>query len=66
MSEKKKLKEINPPFESVEFSPEEIATIAIMFIQGLRALLRDAPKSRRYRLEMKMFEVKRVRKHENP
>lgn len=60
-----KLVEVNPPFEVVEFSPDEVATIALMFIYGLHGLLKGVPKSRRYRIDLKMFEVKRVRGKKN-
>ena len=60
--EQEKLEPVTPPFEAVEFSPDEVATIALMFIYGLHGLMKQALKSQRYRIDLKMYQVIRVRK----
>ena len=52
-----KLKPVDAPFEKVEFSPYEFGKVIAMVACGLEVILKDVPKSRRYQLDLKMYQV---------
>jgi len=60
--EKSKLKKIKPPFEVLEFSPYEFGTAVSCIALNLLEILKTAKKTQRYRIDLKMFQVFRVRR----
>jgi hypothetical protein len=60
--EKTKLKEIEPPFKVIEFSPCEFGTAIATFACNLQEMLKGAKKTQRYRIDLKTYQVLRLRR----
>ena len=55
-------KPIDPPYKAIEFSSREWGTVIATFAVNLQVMLKGVPKSRRYRMDLKMYQVTRERK----